>query len=101
MSMIPNISVLSVKSLYLRSLESDVLSADLCRSLTRVSTVFLILAEGNWLWKLYGSVILPHGQNAQGLGLILEELREEAIFASTIPCFTINIKTCQYNAQYH
>ena len=40
-------------------------SADLCRSLTRVSTVFLISAEGNWFWKLYGLVILPHSQNVQ------------------------------------
>ena len=85
--MIPNISVLSVKSLYLRPIVRDDLSADLCQSLTRVSTVFLILAEGNWFLKLYGLVILPHSQNAQGLGLILGELGEEAVFASTIPCF--------------
>ena len=80
MSMIPNISVLSVKTLYFRPLVSDDLSADLCRSLTRDSTILLILAEGNWFRKLYGFVIFRHSQNAQGLGLILEELRKESIF---------------------
>ena len=41
MSMRPNISDLSVKSLYLGPLVSD----RLCRSLTSISTIFFILAE--------------------------------------------------------
>ena len=54
MSVTPNISVLLVKSLYLRPLVSD----HLYLSLTRVSTVFLILAERSWFLKLYGLVLL-------------------------------------------
>ena len=44
------------KSLYSRPLVSD----HLCRSLMRVSTAFLMLAEGNWFLKLYNLVLLPH-----------------------------------------